>query len=461
MKKILFYRKELNMLKILFLFFAFFLTIQPNAQTSSWYVLPGAPNLDTLSPKRFDDIYFINSQTGWVIKGDRYYVNNDTGSVYRTTNGGNNWVVVNNQIRNYLRCTGFFNENIGIIGAIGDTLHTLYRTTDGGFTWADIMPSIQGTAPGGICGISIVNSNIAYACGRYYCPANVIKTTNAGLNWISLPVDTSLVRLLVDCHFWSADSGFVVGGYSTNNTNSLSRSVILFTSNGGANWVRVYQSSRINEWCWKIQFVNRQLGFTSIERYTYPTFILKTTNGGMNWLEISLPNNITNLEAIGFVNEQTGWVGGWGQSYNEPNYETTNGGISWHLAGWGKNMNRIRFLSDTLAFAVGTTVYKFTSEPIGIQQISAGIPSQYELFQNYPNPFNPVTQISFDLAEDGFISLKVYNVLGAEVTTLINKNIKAGSYSTVFEAALFSSGVYFYQLNAGGKSFTKKMVIIK
>ena len=124
-------------------------------------------------------------------------------------------------------------------------------------------------------------------------------------------------------------------------------------------------------------------------------------------------------------------------------------------------MNRIRFLSDTLAFAVGTTVYKFTSEPIGIQQISAGIPSQYELFQNYPNPFNPVTQISFDLAEDGFISLKVYNVLGAEVTTLINKNIKAGSYSTVFEAALFSSGVYFYQLNAGGKSFTKKMVIIK
>jgi len=431
------------------------------AQTSSWHVLPNAPNLDTLSPKRFDDTYFLNSQTGWIIKGDRYYVPNDTGSVYKTTNGGDNWVMVNNQIVNYLRSIGFFNENIGILGAIGDSLKPLYRTTDGGVSWTNIEMNIQGTIPKGICGISIVNSNTAFACGRYTTPANLIKTTNAGLNWISLPVDYSLARSLVDCHFWSADSGFVVGGYSANNQHYVGKSVILFTSNGGLNWVRVYQSTRVNEWCWKIQFVNRQLGFTSIEKYSAPTFILKTINGGMNWTEISLPSNITNLEGIGFVNEQTGWVGGWGQSYNEPNYETTNGGLNWHLAGWGRNMNRIRFISDTLAYAVGTTVYKYTSEPIGIQQISNEVPSRFDLHQNYPNPFNPTTKIRFSLPVSSYTTLKIFDILGKEIKTLVEQNPGPGNYSVTWSADANPGGIYFYKMITGDYSESRKMVLIK
>ncbi|NOS85278.1 MAG: T9SS type A sorting domain-containing protein [Ignavibacteria bacterium] len=450
------------MFKIIFLIVSLSLTTQQVfSQSPSWHTLPGAPNTDTMAPLRFDDIYFINSFTGWVIKGDRYYVTNDTGAVYRTTNGGTNWQMVNNQIVNYLRSTGFFNENIGIIGAIGDSLHTLYRTTDGGFTWADIMPNIQGIAPKGICGISIVNSSTAYACGRYYCPANVIKTTNAGLNWISIPVDTSMVRSLVDCHFWSDDSGFVVGGYAPNNLYGTGKSVILFTSNGGTSWVRVYQSARVNEWCWKIQFVNRLLGFTSIERFGTPTFILKTTNGGMNWIEISLPGNITNLEGIGFVNEQTGWVGGWGYTYYEPSYKTTNGGANWSLAGWGINMNRIRFISDTLAYAVGTTVYKYTREPIGIHQISTEIPKEFILHQNYPNPFNPVTKIEFEVQKSSFVTIKVYDVLGKEITTVANENLTAGIYSVIWDAYNFPSGIYFYKIIASEFTESKKMILIK
>lgn len=449
------------MLKIILCLFLCAISFSISAQTSSWHVLPNAPNLDTLSPKRFDDTYFINSQTGWIVKGDRYYIPNDTGAVYRTTNGGNNWGMVNNQIVNYLRSTGFFDANTGIIGAIGDTLHPLYRTTDGGSTWTDITTSIQGTVPKGICGISIINSNNAYACGRYYYPPNIIKTTNAGLNWISLPVDTSQVRLLVDCHFWSVDSGFVVGGYTPNNQNSSAKAVILFTSNGGANWVKVYQSARTNEWCWKIQFVNRQLGFSSIERYTAPTFIIKTTNGGMNWTEISLPGNITNLEGIGFVNEQTGWVGGWGQAYNEPNYETTNGGLNWHLAGWGKNMNRIRFISDTLAYAVGITVYKYTAEPIGIQQVSTELPFNYELKQNYPNPFNPSTKISFSLPVSSYTTLKIFDVLGKEIKTLVEQNLGPGNYSITWNADENPGGIYFYKIISDNYSESRKMVLIK
>lgn len=448
-------------IRFVFSFLFCFITIETYSQSPGWHTLPKAPNTDTTSPLRFDDVYFINAYTGWVIKGTRYYVPNDTGSVYRTTDGGASWQMVNNQIRGYLRSVGFFDANTGILGTIDDTLHILFRTTDGGVTWDDITANISGEAPRAICGISIVNSTTAFASGRYYCPANVIKTTNAGLNWISIPIDTSLVRSLVDCHFWSADSGFVVGGYSPANQYWTGKSVILFTSNGGTNWVRVYQSARVNEWCWKIQFVNRQLGFTSIEKHGPPTFILKTTNGGANWIEIGLPSHITNLEGIGFVNEQTGWVGGWGYTYNEPSYKTTNGGVTWSLAGWGVNMNRIRFISDTLGYAVGKTVYKYTREPIGIQQISGEVPKNFTLHQNYPNPFNPSTKIKFEIPASSFVTIKIYDALGKELETFSNGKINAGSYEINWDASAYPSGIYFYKLFTSEFSDSRKMILIK
>ncbi len=436
---------------ILLLSFIFICSITVYSQNPSWHTLPNAPIADT-NAGRYEDMYFVDSQTGYIVSY--------TGKVYKTTNGGNNWINLFNNLNQALRSTGFFDGNTGIIGTL-DSNNVLFRTTNGGTNFTEISTNIQGTIPKGICGISIVNSTTAFACGRYDSPANLIKTTNAGLNWISIPVDTSLARSLVDCHFWSADSGFVVGGYSSINQYYTGNSVILKTTNGGLNWTRVYQSTRTNEWCWKIQFVNRQLGFSSIERFGTPTFILKTINGGLNWQEISLPNNIVNLEGIGFVNEQTGWVGGWGFTYNEPTYETTNGGANWHLAGWGINMNRVRFISDTLAYAVGKTVYKYTREPIGIQQISTEIPKSFVLYQNYPNPFNPNTKIKFEIPKSSFVTIKVYDALGREITTLADENVNAGIYSLNWDADEFPSGIYFYKITTEKFSESKKMILLK
>ncbi|MBK8553872.1 MAG: hypothetical protein IPL53_23605 [Ignavibacteria bacterium] len=313
------------------------------SQSPQWMTLPNAPVADS-GVARYDDTYFINPNTGWIIQGTRYFVQNDTGKVFRTTDGGNSWILTNHEIRQYLRSVGFFNENTGIIGTLHDSLHILYRTTDGGFNWTDITNSIQGIIPSGICGISIVNSTTAIATGRYYCPANIIRTTNAGLNWTSLPIDTSIIRSVVDCHFWSADSGYIVGGYSSTNLFYNGKSVVAMTTNGGLNWTRVYISPRVNEWCWKIQFVNRLLGYVSIERDFNLTYYLKTTDGGLSWAE--KPFMVYDVEGIGFLNENTGWIGGWGFNNLDPSgptYETTNAGASWHLAGWGINMNRVRF----------------------------------------------------------------------------------------------------------------------
>ena len=85
----------------------------------------------------------------------------------------------------------------------------------------------------------------------------------------------------------------------------------------------------------------------------------------------------------------------------------------------------------------------------------------FELSQNYPNPFNPSTMISYNLAKEGFVSLKVYDVLGNEVNTLVSKQQTAGQYNVKFDASRLNSGVYFYTLTSGNSSLTKKLMLMK
>jgi hypothetical protein len=96
-----------------------------------------------------------------------------------------------------------------------------------------------------------------------------------------------------------------------------------------------------------------------------------------------------------------------------------------------------------------------------VVQVSTNSISTFELKQNYPNPFNPSTQISFSLAQNGFVKLVVYNLLGQEVKTLINRNMEAGSHSITFDASGLQSGVYIYKLTSSGLTLTKKMVLLR
>jgi hypothetical protein len=89
------------------------------------------------------------------------------------------------------------------------------------------------------------------------------------------------------------------------------------------------------------------------------------------------------------------------------------------------------------------------------------IPTEYGLSQNYPNPFNPVTQISYALPEAGYVTLKVYDVLGREVATLVDEHKEAGYYEVEFNGSRLSSGVYFYKLVAGSYTSIKKLLLAK
>jgi hypothetical protein len=99
--------------------------------------------------------------------------------------------------------------------------------------------------------------------------------------------------------------------------------------------------------------------------------------------------------------------------------------------------------------------------PANVSLNNNGIPEAYELKQNYPNPFNPITSISFAIPKAGIVSLAVYDVLGREVSSVLNEFKSAGKHSVNFDASGFSSGVYFYTLRVNDFSDTKKMMLLK
>jgi len=147
-------------------------------------------------------------------------------------------------------------------------------------------------------------------------------------------------------------------------------------------------------------------------------------------------------------------------------------------AGFGSFAYRVRYIPQTAASKF-TQPYtapldkwtdkedksdQFEKWPAGlsdVRDLDLGVPTKFALDQNYPNPFNPTTTIKFAIPADENVSLKVFNVLGQEVATLVNKQMKAGSYSFDFNASKLSSGVYFYRVEAGSFNATKKMLLLK
>ncbi|MFA7361957.1 MAG: T9SS type A sorting domain-containing protein [Candidatus Kapaibacterium sp.] len=98
---------------------------------------------------------------------------------------------------------------------------------------------------------------------------------------------------------------------------------------------------------------------------------------------------------------------------------------------------------------------------VGVEQIENEIPSNYSLNQNYPNPFNPMTKINFAMPKQGLVTLRIYDVLGREVRTLVNEVKTAGYHTVDFDGSQFSSGIYFYRLETNGFSDIRKMMLIK
>jgi photosystem II stability/assembly factor-like uncharacterized protein len=412
-----------NVFKTIFAFF--FLTCLLNNQSYTQY---GWTQYQTPINTGLYKIFMTDSLNGWTVGA------NDT--IFYTTNGGTNWIV--KVINGYAGYHGiyFLNQNTGwLVGITG----FIIKTTNGGANWVQqYFDSTQW-----FDGVQFVNENYGWVVGMF---GKILFTSNGGVNWIyqTSGISSSILSLSM----LNQSTGWI----------SSTGGVVLKTTNVGNQWFQ--QNTNVVQRLYDIQFIDENTGWAA-GFYPSGSPIIRTTNGGINWTLQYLDNSDYN--AVFFINSQTGWVCG---ESGEILY-TSNSGMNWSLQATGTSnfIYDVFFVTPSLGWAgsdYGKILKTTTGGLVSITLNSGEIQKETELNQNYPNPFNPATEIKFSLPKEEIVTIKVYNLVGKEVITLINHVYKeAGNYSVIFDGSNFASGVYFYRLEAGSFIATKKMVLIK
>jgi photosystem II stability/assembly factor-like uncharacterized protein len=407
----------------------------PGHSTLRW-----RPTNAPLASSRTDDIWFLDPQVGWAV--------NSNGQIVRTTDGGEAWVEQLHDPEVYFRCMGFASASRGWAGTLTSG-KTLFETHDGGHTWTRVT-NLPPLAPPAICGLSVVNEAVAFASGTNFPnrPPRMMKTLDGGLTWTAWEM-RPWADILIDTYFTSPDRGWVVGGKTDQPvpTRSNVKPVVLFTEDGGQTWVNrvanLHNAFPAGEWGWKIQFLNAQVGFVSLENFNQGA-ILKTTDGGLTWTRsvVNDPQQNANLEGVGFVDEHHGWVGGWGDAnfQRRSSSETVDGGLTWRDANEiGKAINRFRFFGNpvTVGYASGETVYKYSSEPVPAPVAALAVaPRRGRVFADL-EPLEAVGQPSISIAvpaQASRLTVRIWDRFGEQVRTLIDEgHPSSGSRTLVWD----------------------------
>jgi photosystem II stability/assembly factor-like uncharacterized protein len=396
-------------------------------------------------------------------------------NVYLSTNGGVNWILRNGGIENTKNMYGIyaFDETTCLVGSVdGD----IYRTSNGGVNWTKVLDLTDSFTDG----IYMFNTNY----GIYYAdptadgqPYQIRITTNGGFNWSLVPNAPIASSEFGVINAWDwTDSNHVWLGSANTVPSSTSAKVYKTTNGFYGNWSNTVVSGTGGEnGCYyqAIAFVNNTDGMIGSSGGN----IKKTTDGGLTYSAVSIPSGITgsfSVITMNAIKDGSNTIRLSTRGDTSRVYRTTNLGTSWireaipNQAATGQ-VQHIQFLDINTGFAsLGSSnsnpdpggLIKYTGS-VGISGNVGNVPSNYKLEQNFPNPFNPATTIKFSLPKSGFVALKVYDLLGKEVETLVSETMIAGNHEIFFDASKLNSGVYFYKLFANSFADTKKMMLVK
>ncbi len=384
-------------------------------------------------------ITFVNENTGWACGYAMFPIEI---ALVKTTNGGTTWTSQAGNGSFYrLMTTDFINENTGWVMG---TDAGIYKTTDGGASYTH-----QTAYYGFWFDCVFFDSNTGIASGLNGTKEVLIRTENGGANWYLRTLDVYPAFNAV--YFLNINTG-----YGVTYPGSIYK-----TTTGGINWVlySVGSNVQING----VFFPDMNTGYVAGAN----GLIYKTTNAGANW--VMQNSSVTNeLRSVYFNDVNTGWICGSSGTV----LKTTNGGTNWHrqITNSTAFLAEVIFVNSNTGYAAGSSgiVLKTTDGggPIGIKPIGNEISESFMLHQNYPNPFNPTTRIRFSIPSTGVqynehLQLKVYDIPGREITTLVNEKLQAGTYEVEFDGSNYASGVYYYTLIIGDYKETKKMVLLR
>lgn len=404
-----------------------------DSKTGGWY----QQIIADIGNRQISDITFTDSLSGYATA----QTSTDTNYILKTSNGGDNWTIIH-KIYRFLTRVQFINSNVGFVGG-----SILLKTTNAGINWNEV-PTLFDPKP---YEIFVFSQDTIWYSDTDPLVGGVFRTTNGGVSWqeftdgINQPYPDKL-------YFYNSRIGFA---------SNFQAGDIYKTTNSGLNWSMIGLNLGFGD----IVFSDSLTGYM-----TYDS-VRKTTNGGINWIVQQKPKlNVSNpFYQFSVINKDTIWgVGGTiltTLGYRGIVYITTNGGQNWGYQ-----------IPDTININIATYIYiKFINKNIGwaynsyrsgpvpcggihtitggndttfyteIKNITQIAPKNFELKQNYPNPFNNSALIEYYINETGWVKLKIYDMTGRKMATLVNEEQYTGGYGVPVSMEL-SSGVYFYKM---------------
>jgi photosystem II stability/assembly factor-like uncharacterized protein len=399
---------------------------------------------------RVDDIFMINMQNGYAVAGDL---------IVKTIDGGNNWNTIKVDTSIYCRSVEFINDQKGFVGGFAthfSTNNILRMTVDGGTSWSDLSGLLNPVARLGICGLAIADSSTIYGCGNFFSDsAYIIKSTDGGNSWSFMDMHFYATHL-IDLFFLNKDTGFATGSGPL----PLQQAIILYTTDGGQNWAYTFQdivTSSIAGYCWKIQHLNDQNYIASIQG-SVPGGgrILRSTDGGMNWnvYYTPVPLSQSQVQGTGFIDSLIGWVGGG----IGPTFETTDGGQTWDTIAVCYGLNRIFRLNDSIVFASGIDIWKYSATTTGIHGLASNIPTGAFL-KVYPNPASEYLQVDLTINKPTRVLLALLDESGKRISLINNSNKLKGNYHFQVNTDQIADGIYFVVLKTYEEDVVSKVII--
>jgi len=399
-----------------------------NYRSSQWDKLHSGTN------SNLNSIYVTNDMNCFVVGENGLYL--------RSTDEGDHWEQQNIGTNYSLNSICFINNDVGFItGSNG----TILKTSNSGTSWVQLTSGTNYD----LNSTFFVNNTTGFVVGDR---GTILKTTNAGNSWLSK--DFGPAQTLYSVFFVDTYTGFTAGSMS-----------LLKTTDGGNSW---FNPSDIQQQGFysSVYFTNRNTGYLlEYKSYTREGIVLKTEDAGNTWTKQYGAIGYS-FNSLFFKDDTTGIAVGNG-SVGGTILKTFLSTSNWidQPSGVYDELNAV-YIKKNKGYSVGNNgiILRIKLGPDSIGSIDQA--TSYSLAQNYPNPFNSTTNIVYQIPDRGFITLKVYDILGREVAILVNEEKAVGSYEVQFnshsvEGRNLTSGIYFYRLKADEYSETKKMILLK
>jgi len=355
------------------------------------------------------------------------YIGTRANGVYKSVDGGFSWLSVNTGLPQNLNVNTIFINSSGKVYVGSDK--GLYYSNDNGNTWFEtaLVNKIQA--------LVIDKNDFIYVVSD---AGNYFKSTDKGQTWSTF-------------NLWNSAVGNCILANGSD--------IYVGTNFKGVDYYLSVTSSwdEVNSGFFENYPVVTSLAMNS-KGYLYAL-----TNDNVYKSSSSIFNNYT-INVYSYPPEAGNITGGGTYSWGQKLTFTATPNIGYEFLMWtentpgnvgiGNNPYKINVTANRIFYA------NYKHKAVSVEG-NESIPTKYLLYQNYPNPFNPTTTISYSIPKSGLITIKVYDVLGREIETLVNENKPIGNYSVQFNANKLISGVYFYRMESGSYIESKKFVIIK